>query len=136
LSDQSKIFPAEAGDVTHTLRLDMDADPALLGTARLFAVASARLAGCADDVVEDVRLAVSEACTRAISLAPEEGRVAVQAQIVPTGLEVEVRGPAVDVPQPSLPEMLEIDLVPVLFSDAKEELMDGTLTVRFLAPAV
>jgi anti-sigma regulatory factor (Ser/Thr protein kinase) len=121
--------------VTHMLRLDMDADPALLGTARLFAAASARLAGCGDDVVEDVRLAVSEACTRAIARAREGGRVAVQAQIVPTGLEIEIRGPAAEVLRSSVPEALEIDLVPALFPHAKEEVVDETLSVRFLAPA-
>jgi anti-sigma regulatory factor (Ser/Thr protein kinase) len=117
------------------LRLDMDADPALLGTARLFAAASARLAGCGDDVVEDVRLAVSEACTRAIARAPEGGRVALRTEIVPAGLEVEIRGSAVEIPPPSMPEALEIDLVPALFPQAEEELTDRAVTVRFLAPA-
>jgi anti-sigma regulatory factor (Ser/Thr protein kinase) len=121
--------------VTRTLRLDMDADPALLGTARLFAVSSARLAGCSDDIVEDVRLAVSEACTRAITRAPEGGRVGVQTRLVPMGLEVEVRGPALDPPEPTAAEAIDIDLVPSLFSGAQEHLSDGTLTVRFLAPA-
>jgi anti-sigma regulatory factor (Ser/Thr protein kinase) len=120
--------------VTRTLRLDMDADPALLGTARLFAVSSARLAGCSDDVVEDVRLAVSEACTRAIARAPEGGRVAIQTRIVPTGVEVEIRGPAVEPLEPTVREAIEIDLVPSLFTDAEERISDGTLTVRFLAP--
>jgi anti-sigma regulatory factor (Ser/Thr protein kinase) len=113
----------------------MDADPALLGTARLFAVSSARLAGCSDDVVEDVRLAVSEACTRAIARAPAGGRVSVETRVAPTGLEVEVRGPAVEPPEPVVREAIDIDLVPALFTDAEERLEDGTLTVRFLAPA-
>jgi anti-sigma regulatory factor (Ser/Thr protein kinase) len=121
--------------VTRTLRLDLDADPALLGTARLFAVSSARLAGCSDDVVEDVRLAVSEACTRAIARAPEGGRVAIETRLVPTGLEVEVRGAAVEPLEPTVREAIDIDLVPALFSDAEEHLSDGILTVRFLAPA-
>jgi anti-sigma regulatory factor (Ser/Thr protein kinase) len=121
--------------VTRTLRLDMEADPALLGTARLFAASSARLAGCSDDVVEDVRLAVSEACTRAIARAPEDGRVSVETQLVPMGLEVEVRGPAVEPLEPTVREAVDIDLVPALFPDTEERLAEGTLTVRFLAPA-
>jgi anti-sigma regulatory factor (Ser/Thr protein kinase) len=124
--------------VTQTLRLDIDADPALLGTARLFAVSSARLAGCADDVVEDVRLAVSEACTRAIAHARHGGRVAIETRLVPTGLEVEVRGPA-DEPvgslEPTVREAIDIDLVPALFPDAEEHMAGGSLTVRFRAPA-
>ncbi len=121
--------------MTRSLRLEMDADPALLGSARLFAAASARLAGCVDDVVEDVRLAVSEACTRAIERAPDGGRVEVQTQIVPTGLEIEIRGPTVGAPAPTTLDALDIDLVPALFPDAEESLQDGTLTVRFQAPA-
>jgi anti-sigma regulatory factor (Ser/Thr protein kinase) len=122
--------------VTRTLRLDIDADPAMLGTARLFAVSSARLAGCSDGVVEDVRLAVSEACTRAIARAPEGGRVVVEARIDLTGVEVEIRGPAVEPLEPTVREAIDIDLVPSLFTGAEERLTDGTLTIRFLAPAI
>jgi hypothetical protein len=102
--------------VTRTLRLDIDADPAMLGTARLFAV--------------------SEACTRAIARAPEGGRVVVEARIDLTGVEVEIRGPAVEPLEPTVREAIDIDLVPSLFTGAEERLTDGTLTIRFLAPAI
>lgn len=47
-------------------RLEFSADPELISTARLFAAAAARYFGCGEEVVQDVKIAVSEACTNAV----------------------------------------------------------------------
>jgi len=68
-------------------------------TARVVCVAAARRAGLEDDLVDELRLAVGEACARAVGLharhAPEE-RVAVRLVDDVLGLTVTVsdRGPA------------------------------------------
>jgi anti-sigma regulatory factor (Ser/Thr protein kinase) len=73
--------------------------PAHVRTARLVVVAAARRAGLGDDLVDELRLALGEACSRAVSLharhAPDVP-VTVLVADGPTGLTVEVtdRGPA------------------------------------------
>jgi anti-sigma regulatory factor (Ser/Thr protein kinase) len=73
--------------------------PAHVRTARLVTVAAARRAGLADELVDEFRLAVGEACARAVGLhtlhAPDE-RVSVSVSDDVTGLAVAVRdcGPA------------------------------------------
>jgi serine/threonine-protein kinase RsbW len=47
-------------------RLEFSSDPQLISTARLFAAAAARYFGCDEEVVQDVKIAVSEACTNAV----------------------------------------------------------------------
>lgn len=81
-------------------------------TARLVGVAAARRAGLDDDHVADLRLALGEACARAVSLhlehAPETAiRVVVRDD--PTGLTVEVTdaGPPATAPESS--DLLELD---------------------------
>ncbi|HXF36079.1 MAG TPA: ATP-binding protein [Actinomycetota bacterium] len=50
-----------------TFVLELPDDPAFVATARLFAGALARHFGCQEDTVQDVKLAVSEACTAAVA---------------------------------------------------------------------
>jgi anti-sigma regulatory factor (Ser/Thr protein kinase) len=50
-------------------------DPAYVRTVRLVAVAVARRAGVADELLDEVRLAIGEACTRAIKVHRRDGRV-------------------------------------------------------------
>jgi anti-sigma regulatory factor (Ser/Thr protein kinase) len=119
--------------VTQTLTLRVSADPALLTTTRLFAAGAARLAGCSDETVEDVRLAVSEACTRAVRDAPAPSEhVSVEARIDGAGLEVIVIAPAGG--GTSMDDDVR-DLVPALFEGAEETESDGTRVVRFHAAA-
>lgn len=61
---------ADAG-VTVTLRLPSSA--AHVRTARLIAAAMARRSGVAEDVLDEVRLAVGEACSRAVRLHERQG---------------------------------------------------------------
>lgn len=51
-----------------TVRLEISPTPANVRTARLVAVAVARQAGLSDAVLDEIRLAVGEACARAVGL--------------------------------------------------------------------
>ena len=60
--------------------LEIDPDPQLVPTARMFAATVARQLGCAEDAVLDLKIAVSEACTNALAgsaLVDEPVRLAV-----------------------------------------------------------
>lgn len=51
-----------------TVRLSFTPAPAHVRTARLVGVAVARRAGVAEELLEEVRLAIGEACSRAVAL--------------------------------------------------------------------
>ena len=51
-----------------TVRLQISPTPAHVRTARLASTAVARLAGLSDGVLDEIRLAVGEACSRAVNL--------------------------------------------------------------------
>jgi anti-sigma regulatory factor (Ser/Thr protein kinase) len=51
-----------------TVHMAFSPDPAYVRTVRLVAAAVARRAGLADEVLDEVRLAIGEACTRAVAL--------------------------------------------------------------------
>ena len=51
-----------------TVRLSFTPAPAHVRTARLVGVAVARRAGVADSIIDEVRLAIGEACSRAVAL--------------------------------------------------------------------
>lgn len=50
------------------IRLEISATPAHVRTARLVATALARRSGVSDGVLDEIRLAVGEACSRAVNL--------------------------------------------------------------------
>ena len=54
--------------------LDLPPQPISIGTARLFSATVARFFGTQEDAVEDLKLAVSEACTVAIRVNEAKGR--------------------------------------------------------------
>jgi anti-sigma regulatory factor (Ser/Thr protein kinase) len=56
-----------------TVRLSFSPAPAHVRTARLVAVAVARRAGVADELLEEIRLATGEACSRAVALHRSHG---------------------------------------------------------------
>ncbi|MFY0409561.1 ATP-binding protein [Solicola sp. PLA-1-18] len=75
------------------VRLSIAADPANVRVARLVAVAMARARGYAEPVVDDVRLAVGEACGRAVLTHLDGGideQVVVELVGDETGLDVRV----------------------------------------------
>jgi anti-sigma regulatory factor (Ser/Thr protein kinase) len=51
-----------------TVRLSFSPAPAHVRTARLVGVAVARRAGVAEELLEEIRLAIGEACSRAVAL--------------------------------------------------------------------
>jgi anti-sigma regulatory factor (Ser/Thr protein kinase) len=51
-----------------TVRLAFSPAPVHVRTARLVGVAVARRAGVAEELLDEVRLAIGEACTRAVAL--------------------------------------------------------------------
>ena len=88
-----------------SVELLLSALPAHVRTARLVGVAAARRAGLDDDFVADLRLALGEACSRAVALhaehAPDE-LVKVVVRDDPGGLTVEVT----DVGPPADPDLV------------------------------
>lgn len=81
------------------VELLLPALPAHVRTARLVCVAAARRAGLEDGLVDELRLAVGEACARAVGLharhAPEQRvRIAVTDDVLGLTVEVVDRGPA------------------------------------------
>jgi serine/threonine-protein kinase RsbW len=60
--------------MTDRFSLELPPEPISIGTARLFSATVARFFGCAEEAVEDLKLAVSEACTAAIRANEAAGR--------------------------------------------------------------
>ena len=56
-----------------TVHVAFSPDPAYVRTVRLVAAAVARRAGISDEVLDEVRLAIGEACTRAVALHRRHG---------------------------------------------------------------
>ena len=62
-----------AGTAMSTVRLEFSPAPVHVRTARLVGVAVARRAGVAEELLDEVRLAIGEACTRAVALHQQYG---------------------------------------------------------------
>jgi anti-sigma regulatory factor (Ser/Thr protein kinase) len=124
--------------VGSTASLTIPADPACAGTVRYFAATIARHAGLSEELIDDLRLAVSEACAEAI----EEGG----AGPIRVDLSLETQGIVVQVTSPSIQPGGEVDgsaqllpiqrlqLVGALFPDADAEQGPGMKVVRFTVP--
>jgi serine/threonine-protein kinase RsbW len=71
-------------------RLEFSSEPDFISTARLFAGAAARYYGCDEDAVQDVKIAISEACTNAVK-AHDSALVSMPVRVVvqPTGERIE-----------------------------------------------
>ena len=121
-----------------TVSLTIPADPACVGTVRYFAATIARHAGLSEELIDDLRLAVSEACAEAI----EEGvtgSIRVDLSLEAEGIVVQVISPsiepggAVDGSEQLLP-IQRLQLIRALFSDAEAEQSPGMRVVRFTVP--
>ncbi|PPK92026.1 serine/threonine-protein kinase RsbW [Kineococcus xinjiangensis] len=93
----------QAGEVTGSdlVELRVPADPAYLTVVR---TASAGLAARLDltlDEIEDLRIAVDEACTLLLDPQAEAGEIVATFRLGSGVLEVEVRGPATALPERS-----------------------------------
>jgi anti-sigma regulatory factor (Ser/Thr protein kinase) len=113
----------------------------LVGTLRVFASSVARHYGLSDDVVEDVKLAVSEACTDAvqtgsngdIQLEMDQHGDVLSCRI--TSASSTPRRPqpaAADLPEDVDPAALDrMHLVRALFADAERSEGEGMIVVAF-----
>lgn len=102
-----------------------------LGTARSFVAAVARRYAVSGETVEDLKLAVSEACTDAMAA---EGTVRVRAETIDRSLTFEVEAPerstlAAGLDEPAAPARM--DLVRTLFPDATLERSGDRRVIRF-----
>jgi serine/threonine-protein kinase RsbW len=88
-----------------TVTLSIPCAPEFVGTARLTIMGVASRLGFSYDQIEDIRLAVGEACTNAIARAKQGGaanpdrqpQITIRSRIEPTQLTVEVEDNAVAV---------------------------------------
>lgn len=122
------------------LTLTVPADAAYIGTIRFFASVIARHAGLDEEVADDLKLAVSEACADPMD-AGVAGSIEVVITLEPDGIALEVRSeqpvpPELEAPTPegSEPEPVRIDrlqLVRALFPDAQSVPSAEQRIVRF-----
>jgi hypothetical protein len=121
--------------VGSTASLVIPADPACVGTVRYFAATVARHAGLPEELINDLRLATSEACADAID-AGVTGSIRVSLSLRPGGIDVEVtsdsiqpegeaQGPAGVIP------IYRLQLIKALFPDAEIDQGHGMSVFRF-----
>jgi anti-sigma regulatory factor (Ser/Thr protein kinase) len=123
--------------VGSTTALTIPADPAYVGTLRYFAATIARHEGLPEELIDDLRLAVSEACAEAID-AGVTGSIRVALSLEPERIDVEVTsGSAESEGEPHAREALvpiyRMQLIRALFPDAKTDPGHG-VRVRFTVP--
>jgi serine/threonine-protein kinase RsbW len=105
------------GPQSPDLELEFPSKPEYVRMARLAVSALARLRDADDELVEDIKLAVSEACTRAVTTnsleAPQEP-VQLLATVYDRALQVEVldRGPGPDREVSGSPQDLDTEELP------------------------
>jgi anti-sigma regulatory factor (Ser/Thr protein kinase) len=124
--------------------IDLPADPAYLSTVRIFLTAIARHYDAQDDTVEDLKVAVSEACSAFLRYgAGDEGSLHVEVAASSDRLTVTVSSPDLLVPEPpdadgtptprALAASLGMDVLRALFEDS--EVVPGEpSSIRFSAP--
>jgi anti-sigma regulatory factor (Ser/Thr protein kinase) len=122
-----------------TVSITISADPAHVGTVRFFAAAVARHAGLEEELTDDLRLAVSEACAEAME-AGVTGSIRVALSLEPGGIAVEVTSgstrPEGGAPGPEGSELVlmnRLQLIRALFPDAESDQGRGTKVLRFTA---
>jgi serine/threonine-protein kinase RsbW len=132
-----------------TYILEIDPDPQLVPTARMFAATVARQLGCPEEAVMDVKIAVSEACTNAVQAHIDrhvEGPIRLKVEEEGHGLVYEVQdaGHGIDEMPPDPPEVFQraietgtgddgmgLALIRALFPSVSFEPRDNGTLVRF-----
>jgi anti-sigma regulatory factor (Ser/Thr protein kinase) len=131
--------------VADRLSLEIPADAAHMATARLFAAAVARHFAVDEELIPDVKLAVSEACAAGILLGEDEtvriaavadgGRIRFEVT-QPTGVEAAALQEPSATPDPHQTAELGLEVIRALFEDADVvDDPDGGKVIRFAAPA-
>ncbi|MGH2740516.1 MAG: ATP-binding protein [Actinomycetota bacterium] len=113
--------------------LEFHAEPEYVSTARTFSVAVGRALGLNETQLEELKLAVSEACTLCIAGrapgSPESVRVSIES--VDGGLALSVRDPAPRAPL--VPGEWSEDVIRALFPDARVRTDEG-VEIAFSVP--
>lgn len=134
---------SEPVETAERFTLELPGDPAYVATARLFAWTLARHFGVTEEVLEDLKLAISEACIRALTTAADRP-VAMAAERRAGRLSFQVSQgatPGEDDPEMATPtpeEMaagLSLELITALFEDGEVAQDHGRPVVRFSVPA-
>jgi serine/threonine-protein kinase RsbW len=130
-------------------RLEFTSDPDFISTARLFAGAAARYYGCDEDSVQDVKIAISEACTNAVkahgaalitlpvrvTVRPVGDRVAFEVIDSGGGFEHNGNGDRSTDPDALLENGIGLQIIQALFPDTEVgSNSEGGTTVRFSVP--
>jgi anti-sigma regulatory factor (Ser/Thr protein kinase) len=129
--------------VPDRLTLEIPPDPAHVATARLFAASVARHFAVDEELIPDLKLAISEACAGDILTGSGSSRIHISATASEGKLgfevtqpeQVEEPGPASEsTPTPGETALLAMEVIQALFEDA--EVVDGPdgRVVRFGAP--
>jgi anti-sigma regulatory factor (Ser/Thr protein kinase) len=120
--------------------LEAPLESQFIATARMFAASVARQFDMAEDLIEDVKLAVSEACSRAVATGGREGRLHLVAERRGDRLAFEIvqgtgTGRSKDEgTAEGLDAALHLELIAALFDDAESVTgSDGTEVIRFSA---
>lgn len=124
--------------------LELPSDPAFISTARMFVCSLARHFEMDEEVIEDLTLAISEACTRALAAEGTNGSLSVSAARTDGRLVFEIpqgdlrQPPKAETPTPSHEAMaasLSLELITALFEDAEMAVGEQGLPVlRFSIP--
>ena len=133
----------EPQEAAERFTLELPADPAYMATARLFAWTLARQFGVNEETLEDLKLAISEACIRALTTAAgqpvamaaerQAGRLAFQ---VAQGTTPGGADPGMATPTPEeMAAGLSLELIIALFDDGEVGEEEGRPVVRFSVPA-
>jgi anti-sigma regulatory factor (Ser/Thr protein kinase) len=125
--------------MTDHFSLELPPAPISIGTARLFSATVARFYNCEEEAVEDLKLAVSEACTVSIRTNEDRGhpvRLAIEGD--PDGLTFSIEDGGSTVPTDGGDDALEVpggELIRALFPHAEVvSNAGGGADVRFSIP--
>lgn len=120
--------------------LDAPLEPPYIATARMFAASVARQFEMAEDLIEDLKLAVSEACSRALAAGGRDGRLEITVEPRGSRLSFEIvqgKGAAPPEEDSGAEEVapgFHLELIAALFDDAETVPgPDGNEVIRFSA---
>lgn len=133
------------GRVGEQFTLEAPPDPAYVSAARLFAATLARQVGVAEEALDDVKVAIGEACARALataghrplSMVVERSEDRLVFEVAQGEAPSVVPGDLTSTPTPhELAAGLNMELITALFEDAAiVQGADGSPVVRFSVPA-